>query len=450
MIGKGRILVVDDTPASLKLLTDLLKAEGYDVRSAISGELALIAANSNPPELVLLDIRMPVMDGYEVCRRLKAQPATRDIPVIFVSAVHEPNEKLKAFREGGVDYITKPFHEEEVLVRVQTQIALSHYIQEMKRATEALQKSEETLRLAQTMARLGYWEWDVKSGQFFCSGEMYRILGLESPMTTSNHEALVHTVHPDDRDRVQDFLHRASSGRNLDIEYRIISSDGQTRVLHGRVEKFDPDAGMVPKIMGTIQDVNQSDQIKMRGIIQDITEQKELQSRLEKLANTDDLTGCASRRFFMERAEEELLRVRRYGGAMSVLMLDLDHFKNVNDRYGHEVGDAVLKMFVRICQGLMRDVDVMGRLGGEEFAIMLPETGSEQALKVAERICQSVAAADVSVPGASRIHFSTSIGVSSLVERDVRVDALLNRADRALYQAKEAGRNQVQFADGQD
>jgi diguanylate cyclase (GGDEF)-like protein len=447
MTDKGKILVVDDTPASLKLLSDLLKAEGYEVRSAISGELALHSAESAPPELILLDIRMPIMDGYEVCRRLKAQPVTRDVPVIFVSAAQETDEKVRAFREGGIDYITKPFQKEEVLARVKTQIALSHYIQEMKKATEALRKSEENLKLAQSIARLGYWEWDLKSGQFSCSGEMYRILGLESPMTMSNHEALLHTVHPDDRERVANYLSNAQSGDNSDIEYRVISSDGQTRVLHGRAEKFASGAGMDTKIIGTVQDVHESNQVRMRGIIQDITEQKELQSRLEKLANTDDLTGCTSRRHFMERAETELLRVRRYGREMSMLMLDLDHFKNINDQYGHEVGDTALRIFVQVCQKLLRDVDVMGRLGGEEFAIMLPETSSAQAIKVAERACQAVAAAEVSVQNAPPVHFTTSIGVASLAAGDLRVDALLNRADRALYKAKEAGRNQIQFAD---
>jgi len=151
----------------------------------------------------------------------------------------------------------------------------------------------------------------------------------------------------------------------------------------------------------------------------------------------------------MERAEEELLRVRRYGGELSMLMLDLDHFKNINDQYGHEVGDTTLKLFVQVSQGLMRDVDVLGRLGGEEFAIMLPETASEQAIKVAERICQAVAAAEVPVQNSPPVRFTTSIGIASLVAGDPRVAELLNRADTALYKAKDAGRNQIQFIDAQ-
>ncbi len=124
-IGLGKILVVDDTPATLKLLTELLETEGYDVRSAISGELALHSAASNPPELILLDVRMPIMDGFEVCRLLKAQLETRDVPIIFVSALSETNDKVNGFKLGAVDFITKPYQREELLIRVRTHLEMT-------------------------------------------------------------------------------------------------------------------------------------------------------------------------------------------------------------------------------------------------------------------------------------------------------------------------------------
>jgi diguanylate cyclase (GGDEF)-like protein len=182
----------------------------------------------------------------------------------------------------------------------------------------------------------------------------------------------------------------------------------------------------------------------MLGVIQDITERKELQSKLEEQANTDVLTGCDSRRHFLEHAGDELLRIRRYGGEMSMLMLDLDHFKNINDRYGHPVGDTVLKKLVQVCQGLLREVDIIGRIGGEEFAIMLPETSSTRAFEVANRLCQAVAMAEISLEdSAAPLHFTTSIGVASLAEADHHIDQILNRADNALYKAKHAGRNRA-------
>jgi putative two-component system response regulator len=150
MADKGNILAVDDTPASLRLLTDLLKAEGYEVRSAINGELALHAAASSPPDLVLLDIRMPELDGYEVCRRLKAQPETREVPVIFVSAAAETSEKVMGFEVGGVDYITKPYERNELLARVRTHLELKrlqHHLEELvSERTAELKASESKLR----------------------------------------------------------------------------------------------------------------------------------------------------------------------------------------------------------------------------------------------------------------------------------------------------------------
>jgi putative nucleotidyltransferase with HDIG domain len=150
MTNKGKLLVVDDTSASLRLLTDLLKEEGYEVRSAINGELALRAAASNPPDLVLLDIRMPGMDGYEVCRRLKAQPATRDVPVIFVSAVTETDEKVRGFEMGAVDFVTKPYQRDELMARVRTHLELhrlrNHLEDLVAERTAELKQSEKQLR----------------------------------------------------------------------------------------------------------------------------------------------------------------------------------------------------------------------------------------------------------------------------------------------------------------
>jgi putative two-component system response regulator len=148
--NKEKILVVDDTPASLKLLTDIMKAEGYDVRSAISGDLALFAAASNPPDLILLDIRMPEMDGFEVCRRLKSSATTQDVPVIFVTAASETDEKVHGFALGAVDYVTKPYQRDELLSRVRAHLELHqlrHHLSEMVDAqTAQLVESEKKLK----------------------------------------------------------------------------------------------------------------------------------------------------------------------------------------------------------------------------------------------------------------------------------------------------------------
>lgn len=178
-------------------------------------------------------------------------------------------------------------------------------------------------------------------------------------------------------------------------------------------------------------------------MITDITQRKRLESDLERQAHTDDLTGLANRRHFLELAEHELAHVRRYGGDLSVAMLDLDHFKNINDTYGHQAGDIVLKQLATLCQQMLRNVDVIGRIGGEEFAILFPETSRDEAYDIVERLRQAIAAKEISQEHAPHFHFTASIGIASFIKTDSNIDSLLSRADKALYEAKSMGRNRI-------
>lgn len=176
---------------------------------------------------------------------------------------------------------------------------------------------------------------------------------------------------------------------------------------------------------------------------EDITERKQNERELERLVQTDVLTGLASRRHFMALAEQELSRIVRYGGELSVLMMDIDHFKAINDTYGHQVGDQVIQKLGRLCQATLRDIDIVGRIGGEEFAIILPETGRESAAEVAERMRAMIAGSVVPLPQGMPLHFTVSIGVATLAEAETNLDTLLGYADKALYAAKHGGRNRV-------
>jgi putative two-component system response regulator len=195
MIEKGNLLVVDDTSASLKLLTDILKAQGYKVRSAISGELALNAAKHNPPELVLLDIRMPVMDGYEVCQRLKADPITSNIPVIFLSAASEVGDKIQGFSVGAVDYLTKPYQREELIARVHTHLELYRLRHQLEflveqRTSQLVESHRETIV---TMTRAAAYK-DEHTGAHvsrvsYYSEELARRLGMDKSFCDTIHYA---------------------------------------------------------------------------------------------------------------------------------------------------------------------------------------------------------------------------------------------------------------------
>jgi diguanylate cyclase (GGDEF)-like protein/PAS domain S-box-containing protein len=172
-------------------------------------------------------------------------------------------------------------------------------------------------------------------------------------------------------------------------------------------------------------------------------ENRYAQEELERRAYSDYLTGLANRRHFLELAESELARHLRYGRELSILMLDVDRFKQVNDTYGHKVGDLVLKNLSDVCRATLRNVDIVGRMGGEEFAVLLPETGSEHAMDAAERLRTAIAAAQVTLSGGLPLHSTASIGVATLSEKDADIDMLLNQADQALYRAKGEGRNRV-------
>ena len=179
------------------------------------------------------------------------------------------------------------------------------------------------------------------------------------------------------------------------------------------------------------------------GICTDITERRALQQELMLQAKTDSLTGLSNRRHFLELAEQELARTRRYNKQLSVLILDLDEFKSVNDTHGHQVGDNVLRMVGEVCRKTLREVDMAGRIGGEEFATLLPECDAKQAMEAAERLRQDIANAVIPLEQGGALNFTASIGIITLSSADDNIDKLLELADKAMYEAKRSGRNRV-------
>lgn len=433
------IVVVDDTADSLRLLKDILEFAGYAVRAFNSGELALRSVLVEAPELILLDIRMPFIDGFEVCRRIKGDVRLQAIPIIFISAATDTEDIVKAFQAGGIDYVSKPYRKEEVIARVQTHVALFRSTQQLIRTEKALRKSEQSLKIAQAVAHLGHWEMDTRTGQVTWSDEIYRIFGYEPNGIAASYEAFLNVIHPDDRERVAGQIDCTQRGGDFDIEYRIVLPDGRVRVVHGRGVLVSAVDGEQPSgIIGTVQSLDE-----VVGVVQDITLRKEMEWRLEHEARTDFLTGCATRRYFLELANLEFMRIRRYGGDLSVLMVDIDHFKKVNDQYGHQAGDLVLQKLVQVCRRILRQEDFLGRLGGEEFAIVLVETGRERACHVAERLREAVAVEDNGLDGQTTLRVTASIGIATMEAADAEFAAVLARSDQALYAAKKAGRNCV-------
>jgi diguanylate cyclase (GGDEF)-like protein len=310
------ILVVDDIRKNLQLLIEILDDHGYGTTFAMSGNQALERVKVTQPDLILLDLMMPEMNGLEVCEILKKDENTAEIPVIFLTASNGTDHLVKAFESGAVDYVIKPFKTPELLARVKTHL-------ELKNTKDKLKKAYEEMKI---------------------------------------------------------------------------------------------------------------------------------------IASTDELTGIANRRSIFDCGKQEFERSKRYKSPFSLLMIDIDKFKNINDTYGHDIGDEALKMMVEITLHCLRKVDYigrleteeealakkshLGRLGGEEFVVILPETNLEGGYKAAIRVCEAMRETSLPV-GDKNVSITVSVGVASYDSKDTTLDDLLKRADLALFAAKDNGRNRV-------
>ena len=315
-------------------------------------------------------------------------------------------------------------------------IALFDVVTERKKAEAALEDRARQLRFVLEGSELGFWDWDIATGKVERNPQWGHMLGYTFEELQHTAQQWADFVHPHDRERAWASIFDVVEGRSAahKLEYRMLHKDGSIRWILDQAKVMQRDGhGKATRMCGTHTD---------------ITERKLLEEELRRQAHVDYLTGIYNRRHFMERAEQELSRAHRYAKPLSMLMLDIDHFKQINDRHGHKVGDTVLKAVADLSQATFRDVDIVGRLGGEEFAALLPETDQPAALEAAERLRATIANARIPLPGAPPVSFSVSIGVSSMDSPEDNIDALLQRADKALYQAKDSGRNRVCGRDG--
>ena len=298
-------------------------------------------------------------------------------------------------------------------------------------ADAALRLSAERLQLATEASGVGVWDYDLVTGKLIWDDSMYALYGV--PRTTSPiYETWRNAVLPEDIPQAEAALKATlEKGEPYDLCFHIRRGDGAVRAIQARAHVYFGAAGKPVRLVGTNED---------------ITERRELQDKLEQQARQDYLTGLFNRRHFMEQGQVELARVQRYGSTLSLFMLDIDHFKNINDSRGHKAGDVVLQRLGDILREMLRTVDFIGRIGGEEFAVLLPETDLQSAAEVAERLRERIENTHVVPETGPPLHFTVSIGVATLKEKNTNLDMLLIQADNALYQAKESGRNKVCIA----
>lgn len=296
-----------------------------------------------------------------------------------------------------------------------------------REAELALQRSHEQYLLAVNGNRDGIWDWDIIRGNLFLSARWKEMLGYRDEEIPNVIDSFRDNLHPEDRPRVMKYLDQYLKGefRHYQLEFRMRCKDGSHIWVLARGEALYDESGKP---------------YRMAGSHTDITEKKEFDRRLEELAATDALTGLWNRRHFFEAGQTELARCRRYKSPFSLLMMDLDHFKRINDGHGHAAGDEVLRAMAGLLKRNLRDVDVPARIGGEEFAVLLPSTGLEGAMVAAERIRQAVAATRLVHEG-RELAFTVSVGVAGCCAETRELDEMMRVADAALYRAKQAGRN---------
>ncbi|OWY67550.1 response regulator receiver protein [cyanobacterium TDX16] len=454
------ILIVDDIPDNLRVLSATLSQQGYKVRCAKNGNMALKGAQVAAPDLILLDVKMPDIDGYEVCQHLKAETRTREIPIIFMSALDDVLDKVRAFEVGGVDYITKPFQVEEVLARIKNQLALqaakaeiqqlntkleqrveqrtaqlaatNHKLQqeilERQQAVQLLNESE--ARLESILNSLEEVVWSVSAQNpalIYLNPAAQKVYGIPTTEFFKNPKLWMEVVHPEDRERVEKGTQILQSQGSHSSEYRIVRADGEVRWLCARAHLISDSTG-IP--------------LRIDGIISDITERKRIEQQLIHDALHDDLTGLPNRTFFLERLELALRYTKRHPDYLfAVLFIDLDRFKIVNDSLGHAVGDRLLIAFTSLMQQCLRTSDTVARFGGDEFTILLEDIEQiADAIKIADRI-QAELAQPFELEGHT-VFTTASIGIVFSGMGYESPAELLRDADTAMYRAKESGKAQ--------
>jgi two-component system cell cycle response regulator len=450
----ARILVVDDILANVKLLEARLSAEYFDVVTAMSGPEALSICERAQCDIVLLDVMMPGMDGFEVCRRLKANPATHHIPVIMVTALDQPADRIQGLEAGADDFLAKPVNDLALVTRVRSLVRLKMVQDELRMRAVTSREIGMNDPLAEAVSETGL------------NG---RILVVDD--RASSHERIVqalrHQHHVEVEPRSQEALFRAAEG---DYDLVMVSmglAEFDPLRLCSQIRSLDRTRGLPILVIAEPEDearllraldigvndylMRPIDRNEMSARVCTQIRKKRYTERLRsnvqqsmEMAITDGLTGLHNRRYMESHLGTLVEQASQRGKPLSVLILDIDYFKSVNDTYGHDAGDEVLREFATRVRKNVRGIDLACRLGGEEFVVVMPDTDAGVASIVAERIRSRVAGEPFAIhKGARAIDITVSIGMAQRQPGDADADILVKRADQALYRAKRDGRNRV-------
>jgi two-component system cell cycle response regulator len=450
----ARILVVDDVPANLRLLEARLSAEYFDVVGVASGAEALAICERAECDLVLLDVMMPDMDGFEVCRRLKTNPATHHIPVVMVTALDQAADRVTGLDAGADDFLTKPASDFVLIARVRSLVRLKMMTDELRMravtskeiglenpAREAVADTgrgahilivddRETSweRMAQTLAPEHTVDVEIDPRQaVFQAAETPFDLAIVS-LGLENYDGLRLCSHIRSLDRT----------RNLPL-LAIAEADDNARLMRGLeigvndylIRPIDPN-----ELLARVRT-----QVKKKRYAEKLRDN--VQMSIEA-AITDALTGLHNRRYMESHLSTLVDQAVARSRPISVLILDIDYFKTINDTHGHSAGDEVLKEFSRRLKKAVRGIDLACRYGGEEFVVVMPDTDIAMATNVADRLRKRIAAELFPINQNTRtVQATISIGIAAMRSSEDSPADMIKRADKALYRAKREGRNRV-------
>ncbi len=447
----ARILVVDDIEANVRLLEAKLTAEYYEVLTAPDGPTALEIAAREKPDIILLDVMMPGMDGFTVCRRLKDQAETRHLPVVLVTALDGRSDRVTGLEAGADDFLTKPIDDVMLFARVRSLTRLKAVIDELREREASGRRmgviAGAASRMGGSGGRILIVDDQERQAQRLCSE-----LAIEHRpvVETSPEKALMTARGPVDL-VILNAAAKAFDGLRLAAQIR--SDEAARNVPILAIVDFDERPRLVKALEIGVNDLlakpvdpgelaaRARTQIRRKRYTDYL--RHNLDHSLE-LAVTDQLTGLHNRRYMTGQLEALMARAAQGGDAVALLAIDIDHFKKINDSFGHDVGDEVLREFAVRLASNVRAVDLPVRYGGEEFVVVMPDTELADAERIAERIRLHVAGAPFRIMrGEETLSVTISVGVAASLKGEVSSESLLKRADAAMYEAKAAGRNRV-------
>ena len=447
----ARVLVVDDIEQNRKLLSDKLRNEYFHVITAVDGEDAIDKALAEEPDVILMDIMMPKLNGVDACRRLKTDPRTEHIPIVLVTALNEREDRLRGLGAGADDFLTKPVNDLQLLSRVR---ALTKYkmVADELRKREASGKRMGAVDMAaqgraSEPARILVVDENERQARRICR----YLEGLHRPISHSEAnqlgisgsmvDLLIVSLSNEKLDGLKLCAYFRSLESTRDLPILVVSEpDDEKRAVRAL------DLGASDIVIKPIDSEELLARVKTQ--VRKKRYLDALRARLDQsmeLAVTDQLTGLHNRRYMRVQLESYVKRANMGGAPVSILLCDIDHFKKINDIHGHAAGDDVLREFGRRLRENIRPMDLACRYGGEEFVVIMPETTQAHAQEAGERLRQIIAETTFPIARGDELKVTMSGGVSTIMPSEDTMDALLKRADDALYRAKSAGRNKVEL-----